>query len=177
MCVQALLLALYASTEQRGGDIAAAFRAADANRDGVITPLEFHRWYQSTGQALASSAGARAEAGADASAKPTARQLYHVMLRNGVPFVGFGFLDNAGMIVFGEVIDDSLGTALKLSTMASAGLGNCVADVLGLSFGKVIEAISIRLGLPDPKVRPMCACVFMHACLYVYMCVGVPMRL
>jgi len=75
------------------------------------------------------------------------------MLRNGVPFIGFGFLDNAGMIVFGEYIDQTLGVALSLSTMASAGLGNAVADVAGISFGRFIEAFAVRMGLPDPQVR------------------------
>ena len=142
------MLALYAattSTTPGAKDAANSFRAADVNRDGVLTQAEFSRWFQ---------IAERGAADTEASSPPTAKQLFHVMLRNGVPFVGFGFLDNAGMIIFGEYIDDTIGAAFRLSTMASAGLGNAVSDVLGLGFGKVIESISIRLGLPDPKVRP-----------------------
>ena len=140
------MLALYAattSTTPGAKDAANSFRAADVNRDGVLTQAEFSRWFQ---------IAERGAADTEASSPPTAKQLFHVMLRNGVPFVGFGFLDNAGMIIFGEYIDDTIGAAFRLSTMASAGLGNAVSDVLGLGFGKVIESISIRLGLPDPKV-------------------------
>ena len=141
-------MALYAAAAPNtaGGAAASAFKAADLNRDGVLTASEFQRWFQHVGAEQAAAA-------ADVSEPPTSRQLFHVMLRNGVPFVGFGFLDNAGMIVCGEYIDDTLGAALKLSTMASAGIGNAISDVVGLSFGKVIENISIRLGLPDPMVR------------------------
>ena len=40
-----------------------------------------------------------------------------------IPFVGFGFLDNALMIIAGDYIDTTIGVALGISTMAAAGFG------------------------------------------------------
>lgn len=54
--------------------------------------------------------------------------------------------------MFGEYIDSTLGAYLSLSTLMAAGLGNAVADVLGIGFGQTIEALSSKLGLPNPNV-------------------------
>jgi len=149
--LQALARALYASTEPAAAEAdpaAAAFQRADVNQDGFLSKHEFRQWFTNT-----VAANPPVATPAAAATPPTRRQLALVMLRNGVPFIGFGFLDNAGMIVFGEYIDQTLGVALSLSTMASAGLGNAVADVAGISFGRFIEAFAVRMGLPDPQVR------------------------
>ena len=57
---------------------------------------------------------------------PTPSQLRMVMLRNAVPFVGFGFIDNFIMLVAGERIDTSIGVAFCTSTLFAAGIGNLV---------------------------------------------------
>ena len=46
--------------------------------------------------------------------------------------VGFGFADNAIMIVAGDRIDATLGVRLGFSTLAAAGLGNLISDVAGI---------------------------------------------
>ncbi|CAH8568704.1 unnamed protein product [Schistosoma turkestanicum] len=59
-------------------------------------------------------------------------QLRLVFIGNCLPFIGFGFLDNAIMIVAGEYIDVQFATLLGISTMAAAGLGNLVSDLFGI---------------------------------------------
>lgn len=82
----------------------------------------------------------------------TRQQLYYHSIRNGVPFIGFGFLDNAIMIIAGEYIDTTLGVTLGISTMAAAGIGNWVSDIAGLGIGGWIEASANKLRIPDPKL-------------------------
>ena len=60
------------------------FQKLDVNNDGVITAEEY-KMYADEG---------RHEA-------PSTKQLFHYALRAGVPFIGFGFLDNALMITAG----------------------------------------------------------------------------
>jgi hypothetical protein len=55
----------------------------------------------------------------------------------GLPFVGFGFVDNFIMIIAGDYIDLTLGVSLGISSMAAAGIGNTISDVAGL--GKYIK--------------------------------------
>jgi GAF domain-containing protein len=78
----------------------------------------------------------------------SARELRLVALEAGVPFIGFGFIDNSGMIVFGDAIDQSLGVVLGVSTLASAALGNMVSDILGIGLGGFVAHAAGRLGLP-----------------------------
>uniref|UniRef100_A0A0F8BXI3 Transmembrane protein 65 n=1 Tax=Larimichthys crocea TaxID=215358 RepID=A0A0F8BXI3_LARCR len=49
---------------------------------------------------------------------PTAAQIRYVLFHNALPFVGFGFLDNAIMIAAGTQIELSIGVTLGISTMA-----------------------------------------------------------
>ena len=76
--------------------------------------------------------------------QPTSRQLLSLALAGGVPFIGFGFADNAIMILVGERIDCTLGVKFGISTLAAAGLGNLISDVVGISLGEVIEAWTAR---------------------------------
>ncbi|CAH2285879.1 transmembrane 65 isoform X1 [Pelobates cultripes] len=85
---------------------------------------------------------------------PTTEQLRHVFIHNALPFVGFGFLDNAIMIAAGTQIELSIGVILGISTMAAAALGNLVSDLAGLGLAGYVEAISSRLGLPIPDLNP-----------------------
>lgn len=44
--------------------------------------------------------------------------------------------------------------------MAAAGLGNLISDVCGIGAGSYIEAVSGRLGLPDPHLSKAQVCAF-----------------
>ncbi len=87
-----------------------------------------------------------------AEKNPTRKQLFQLSLLMGVPFIGFGFVDNAIMLVAGDVIDLTFGRMLGISTLAAAGLGNLISDVAGLGLGGYIEAYSAKIGFQDPKL-------------------------
>ncbi|XP_032982570.1 transmembrane protein 65 isoform X2 [Rhinolophus ferrumequinum] len=88
------------------------------------------------------------------AAPPTPGQLRYVFIHNAIPFVGFGFLDNAIMIVAGTHIEMSIGIILGISTMAAAALGNLVSDLAGLGLAGYVEALASRLGLSIPDLTP-----------------------
>ncbi|XP_033914435.1 transmembrane protein 65 isoform X2 [Acipenser ruthenus] len=77
-----------------------------------------------------------------------------VLLHNAIPFVGFGFLDNAIMIAAGTQIELSIGVIFGISTMAAAALGNLVSDLAGLGLAGYVEALASRLGLQIPDLTP-----------------------
>ena len=84
---------------------------------------------------------------------PTRTQLVRLGIAAGVPFVGFGIADNGIMILAGDYIDGTLGVKFGLSTMAAAGIGNLISDVVGVSMGEVIESFcATRLGLRAPAL-------------------------
>uniref|UniRef100_A0A8C9AK78 Transmembrane protein 65 n=1 Tax=Prolemur simus TaxID=1328070 RepID=A0A8C9AK78_PROSS len=68
---------------------------------------------------------------------PTPGQLRYVFIHNAIPFIGFGFLDNAIMIV-----------------AVTAALGNLVSDLAGLGLAGYVEALASRLGLSIPDLTP-----------------------
>lgn len=88
------------------------------------------------------------------SSPPTTAQIRYVLLHNAIPFVGFGFLDNAIMIAAGTQIELSIGVTLGISTMAAAALGNLVSDLAGLGLAGYVEALASRLGLQVPDLTP-----------------------
>ncbi|XP_065176739.1 transmembrane protein 65-like [Sycon ciliatum] len=83
---------------------------------------------------------------------PDKSTLTTVMFANFVPFVGFGFLDNAIMIAAGESIEMTLGAVLCISTMAAAALGNLVSDVAGMGLASGVESVALSMGLSMPKL-------------------------
>ncbi|XP_038616136.1 transmembrane protein 65 isoform X2 [Tachyglossus aculeatus] len=85
---------------------------------------------------------------------PSPGMLRYVFIHNALPFVGFGFLDNAIMIVAGTQIELSIGVILGISTMAAAALGNLVSDLAGLGLAGYVEALAARLGLSIPDLTP-----------------------
>ncbi|XP_067387263.1 transmembrane protein 65 isoform X2 [Emydura macquarii macquarii] len=87
-------------------------------------------------------------------APPSTGQLKHVFFHNAIPFVGFGFLDNAIMIAAGTQIELSIGVVLGISTMAAAALGNLVSDLAGLGLAGYVEALASRMGLSIPDLTP-----------------------
>uniref|UniRef100_A0A8C9F3M7 Transmembrane protein 65 n=1 Tax=Pavo cristatus TaxID=9049 RepID=A0A8C9F3M7_PAVCR len=84
-----------------------------------------------------------------------------MFVHNALPFVGFGFLDNAIMIaavmgvggcwlfLFGINI-----LASSLSSSPAAALGNLVSDLAGLGLAGYVEALASRLGLSIPDLTP-----------------------
>lgn len=80
--------------------------------------------------------------------------LQFVALQVSLPFIGFGFVDNAIMIIAGDYIDLTLGVSLGISSMAAAGIGNTISDIAGLGLGGVIEGFFARLGLATPSLSP-----------------------
>ncbi|KAI4875664.1 hypothetical protein NFI96_005945 [Prochilodus magdalenae] len=77
-----------------------------------------------------------------------------VLLHNAIPFVGFGFLDNAIMIAAGTQIELSIGVTFGISTMAAAALGNLVSDLAGLGLAGYVEALAARFGMQIPDLTP-----------------------
>lgn len=45
--------------------------------------------------------------------------MLQLFVQSMVPMIGFGFLDNSIMIVAGDIIEESLGKTLLISTMVS----------------------------------------------------------
>ncbi|NXX24256.1 TMM65 protein, partial [Nicator chloris] len=95
-------------------------------------------------------------------APPSPGQLRHVFFHNALPFVGFGFLDNAIMIAAGTQIELSIGVVLGISTMA--GNSNISKPTLedtvrfkifcSSSLAGYVEALASRLGLSIPDLTP-----------------------
>ncbi|XP_059205860.1 transmembrane protein 65 [Centropristis striata] len=85
---------------------------------------------------------------------PSAAQIRYVLFHNAIPFVGFGFLDNAIMIAAGTQIELSIGVTLGISTMAAAALGNLVSDLAGLGLAGYVEALASKLGMQSPDLTP-----------------------
>ena len=50
---------------------------------------------------------------------PDMKELCHLAFHQGIPFVGFGFLDNFIMILAGDYIDNNIGVTLAISTMVN----------------------------------------------------------
>lgn len=83
------------------------------------------------------------------SPPPTARQLRIYFAQNCIPFIGFGFFDNAIMLIAGDYLDAKLGVAFGLTTLAAAAIGNTVSDVIGLWISGFIETAGAAMGLPE----------------------------
>ena len=69
-----------------------------------------------------------------------------------MPYVGFGAVDNALMVLTGEAIDSTFGVVLGLSTLAAAALGNAFSNGCGMFLHGTIERCAGALGLPDPRL-------------------------
>eukprot|EP00419_Tripos_fusus_P089672 CAMPEP_0172870570 /NCGR_PEP_ID=MMETSP1075-20121228/91595_1 /TAXON_ID=2916 /ORGANISM="Ceratium fusus, Strain PA161109" /LENGTH=207 /DNA_ID=CAMNT_0013720721 /DNA_START=161 /DNA_END=782 /DNA_ORIENTATION=- len=81
--------------------------------------------------------------------EPTVRQMRIYALHHIIPFIGFGFFDNAIMILAGDFFDSKLGIAFGVTTMCSAAVGNTISDVVGLWISGFIETAANILGMPD----------------------------
>lgn len=125
-----------------GKDFSSEFERADRDASGCLDFHEFRRYVVSV---------LPKNHDADAS-PPSTRQLWFFALNSAIPFVVFGCLDNSIMIVGGDVVDDLVGSTFKLSTLACAAVANTFADVLGISIGNTVEAMTEKLGLPGANL-------------------------
>uniref|UniRef100_A0A8D2PXG3 Transmembrane protein 65 n=1 Tax=Zosterops lateralis melanops TaxID=1220523 RepID=A0A8D2PXG3_ZOSLA len=80
-----------------------------------------------------------------------------VFFHNALPFVGFGFLDNAIMIAAGTQIELSIGVVLGISTMAVWHIpiqNHLFLFCCSSSLAGYVEALASRLGLSIPDLTP-----------------------
>ena len=83
-------------------------------------------------------------------ARPTPLQMRRLFVISAVPFVAFGIVDQSVLLYAGDAIDNTLGVALGLPTLAAAAMGQVMSDTCGVAFGGTIEAAALKLGLPLP---------------------------
>lgn len=81
--------------------------------------------------------------------EPTSNDLKIHALTCGIPFIGFGIMDNAILIWAGDQIDTHLGVIFGISTLCAAAIGNIVSDIAGVGLGAYIEDFcATKLSLP-----------------------------
>lgn len=88
----------------------------------------------------------------DPTPEPSRRDLNLLMFNQSIPFVGFGIMDNAILILAGDAIDTSLGVTLGISTLCAAAIGNIISDLAGVGLGTVIEDFCSKLNIPQPNL-------------------------
>lgn len=85
--------------------------------------------------------------------EPSFQNLKLVFIGQAIPFVGFGFMDNALLIIAGDAIDSTLGIYLGISTLCAAAIGNIISDLAGIGLGTMIEDFCANvLKLPAPSI-------------------------
>uniref|UniRef100_A0A6V2M1H0 GAF domain-containing protein n=1 Tax=Ditylum brightwellii TaxID=49249 RepID=A0A6V2M1H0_9STRA len=84
--------------------------------------------------------------------EPSKHDLKLVALGQSIPFVGFGIMDNAILILAGDAIDTSLGVALGISTLCAAAIGNIISDLAGVLLGTAVEDMVAKLNIPTPNL-------------------------
>ena len=133
------------------------FAAFDSDGDKMLTPQEFQNFHRAflwrhlqQEPEVGNEDGEQRSSGSSGSSKEiTYAQLKSVALSQMYPFIGFGFLDNALMLAFGETIESSVGLSLGLSTMAAAAIGNTLSDVCGVGLANKIEYWCAKFGLTE----------------------------
>ena len=121
----------------------------------VISNVNYLQQYQASNGYVTTtmaSAAAGTTRNRRTNSAPTSAQLKNVFFASAIPFIGFGFIDNAIMIIAGDYIDMTIGVSLGISTMAAAGLGNLISDVCGVWAGSGIEKASIAMGFKLPRL-------------------------
>lgn len=128
---------------------------ADADKDRQISPKDFDHWFESAlkrrqeEQKKRGTEAKPATATAASTALPLAGLLM-IALEAGLPFVGFGFLDNATMILAGDMIDGTLGFYLNCTVLASAAMGNVCSGMLGMQVHGLIDKAVQKLNFNTP---------------------------
>ena len=86
------------------------------------------------------------------SSEPVDRWKRSVFLAAMLPFMGFGWLDNSLMLLFGDTIDRTFCVSLGFSTMAAAALGNAGSDVAGVFASSRVEKVAGKFGFGYPEL-------------------------
>ncbi|XP_015191168.1 PREDICTED: uncharacterized protein LOC107074334 isoform X3 [Polistes dominula] len=89
---------------------------------------------------------------AESDARLSNKVLLKVAFINSIPFIAFGFLDNAIMIVAGDYIELFLSNKFPISTMAAAALGNTVSDIIGIGSTNWVEILVEKVGIKRPHL-------------------------
>lgn len=132
---------------------------ADVDKDRQISPKDFDHWFVNAlkrkmeqqkrvgekDSALPATASGIAAVTGKGVLPPPFLTLVLVAVEAGLPFVGFGFLDNAAMILAGDAIDGTLGFYLNCSVLASAAMGNVCSGLLGMQVHGLIEKAVSRV--------------------------------
>ena len=122
----AVLAALSAETKKQASlkwmveELEQEFARADINTDGTLSYNEFQQWAREVVE--------RNHSPGEVKVPATSAQLRALAAQTMVPYVGFGVVDNAMMVMSGEAIDHTLGLMLGLSTLAAAALGNSFSN-------------------------------------------------
>lgn len=119
------------------------FVKADKDKDGSLTYKEFKQW-----AFKAIETGPKRQE----DVAPTRQQCIYVAIGACIPFMGFGFVDNGLMVLFGDVIDGTFGCLFGCSMLACAALGNAISNVFGMLLHGSIHRWSDKVGLPDPRL-------------------------
>ena len=131
----------------------AMFHGADKNQDGKLSLKEFQRILTKPPRTSSNSEAIAFKKLRTAPDKAlTNAELRQLMLCMGLPYIGFGFVDNFLMLSAGDIIESSLGSVLHISTLTAAALGNTVSDVAGIGMGGLIQSLSTKLGFPPPSL-------------------------
>lgn len=133
-------------------DLSKALSNVHHHRGAVTSAAAASAVEQDLRAAVADNAAAPTATSPRQPATVSLQDLKYVALQHGIPFIGFGFVDNAIMIIAGDYIDVKLGVSLGISSMAAAGIGNTISDIAGLGLGNVVEDMCARLGLPNPAL-------------------------
>jgi hypothetical protein len=142
-------------------DVAKEVDHADADRDRKISPKDFDKWFehalkkratQKEQQSGSEKVNATTTNEATTAAEVPLRVLMLIAIEAGLPFVGFGFLDNATMIVAGDAIDHHVGFYFNLSVMASAAMGNVCSGVMGMQVHGFIEKAVQKFNFDIPPL-------------------------
>lgn len=101
-------------------------------------------------EAVASASSSSSLSSSSAAKKVSFAGLALIALEAGLPFVGFGFLDNATMILAGDFIDGTIGFYLHCSVLASAAMGNVVSGICGMQVHGLIDKAVQKLSINTP---------------------------
>lgn len=125
--------------------------AEDPALDGPLTDLK--QALEKQGATINSS---------EPATPPDAKNLILWALLHGTPFIAFGFMDNALMLLAGDYIDSAWGASLGVSTMVACGVGNIIGDVCGIFAASPVEAgiaagaAALRLPMPNLSAGQKC---------------------
>eukprot|EP00933_Yihiella_yeosuensis_P054588 TRINITY_DN53071_c0_g1_i1.p1 TRINITY_DN53071_c0_g1~~TRINITY_DN53071_c0_g1_i1.p1 ORF type:complete len:323 (+),score=59.06 TRINITY_DN53071_c0_g1_i1:28-969(+) len=119
------------------------FAKADKDSDGKLSYKEFREWALK----VIDTGPKRQEV-----TRVSQKQCLYVALAAFIPFVGFGAVDNGLMVIYGDVIDGTLGVTFGFSMLASAALGNAVSNIFGMLLHGTITKQADKIGLPDPRL-------------------------